>query len=192
MTRHYEGRTSPHIVDKSLTRNSLRDDQRPDRTSPQNRCHRHHSMDSSDMEEESDANGASENFLNNNTTSYSECQTSTSSVNNESNEPETLFGINSYGNFHEREQTKSPGDKVSYSAARDSVSLERSIQKSNSRSSLSNMSGSDYTEPEVKGFSWRKMSRDQVIILISTCTTSLVSFLSLSILAPFFPLEVRK
>lgn len=43
---------------------------------------------------------------------------------------------------------------------------------------------------EENTFSVRSLSRNQLIILVCTSVTNLISFLSLSILAPFFPLEV--
>ena len=46
-------------------------------------------------------------------------------------------------------------------------------------------------ETDDKGkFKFSSLTRDQKVILIATSITNLLSFLSLSILAPFFPLEV--
>ncbi|KAL4218018.1 hypothetical protein ACF0H5_022756 [Mactra antiquata] len=99
-------------------------------------------------------------------------------------ESETKHGI-----YHERERPKScPG--VFYSTVSDDVSIKSC--HSYSKRSSSNMSSRSSSEPEVKSFSWRKLSRDQWIILSLTCLSSLVSFLSLSIMAPFFPLEADR
>ncbi|KAL4218345.1 hypothetical protein ACF0H5_023082 [Mactra antiquata] len=47
-------------------------------------------------------------------------------------------------------------------------------------------------QPEAEeGFSLRKLSRDQLIVITATSFTNLLSFLSLSVLAPFFPLEAE-
>lgn len=43
---------------------------------------------------------------------------------------------------------------------------------------------------EEKKFSFKTLTRSQLILLIATSCSNLLSFLSLSILAPFFPLEV--
>jgi hypothetical protein len=48
----------------------------------------------------------------------------------------------------------------------------------------------DADSVEKKEFSFRTLTRDQIAILIATSFTNLLSFLSLSILAPFFPIEV--
>ena len=40
-------------------------------------------------------------------------------------------------------------------------------------------------------FSLKRLTKDQIVILASTSFTNMLSYLSLSILAPFFPKEVR-
>lgn len=49
----------------------------------------------------------------------------------------------------------------------------------------------DDDDKEEKSFSFKTLTRKQLIILSATSFTNLLSFLSLSILAPFFPAEVR-
>lgn len=45
-------------------------------------------------------------------------------------------------------------------------------------------------DEDSKDFNFRELTRDQIIVLVATSLTNLISFLSLSVLAPFFPLEV--
>ncbi|XP_052764721.1 MFS-type transporter SLC18B1-like [Mya arenaria] len=47
-------------------------------------------------------------------------------------------------------------------------------------------------EEEDTSLNLRKLTRNQYIVLVCTCFTNLLCFLSLSILAPFFPLEADK
>ncbi|XP_045181546.2 MFS-type transporter SLC18B1-like [Mercenaria mercenaria] len=81
------------------------------------------------------------------------------------------------------------------------VSISNDDSKENSRKtragqenseSKANSDDNDETIEEDKGFSLRTLTRDQIVILIATSFTNLLSFLSLSILAPFFPIEADK
>lgn len=82
-------------------------------------------------------------------------------------------------------------DRVQLSTSNE-YSIEKSREKrvgENSNDQNDNYDDNDSNE-EKKGFSFRTLTREQIVILIATSFTNLLSFLSLSVLAPFFPIEV--
>lgn len=72
-----------------------------------------------------------------------------------------------------------------------SIDNSRVVRTGLNRSHSTQDSGEENVDQkEKKGFSLKTLTHEQTIILIATSGTNLLSFLSLSILAPFFPLEV--
>ena len=55
----------------------------------------------------------------------------------------------------------------------------------------SNNDGNSSEQTSEHKFSLKRLTKDQIVILASTSFTNMLSYLSLSILAPFFPKEVR-
>lgn len=98
------------------------------------------------------------------------------------------------------------GLSTSFSSASDSVSVENrsnqntsftqscpaDVNHTNVKVTVGNEEEKDDEEEGEKAFSIRALTREQLIILIATSFTNLLSFLSLSILAPFFPAEVSR
>ena len=66
----------------------------------------------------------------------------------------------------------------------------RTLEVPEGDSDSNNDESSSEQTPEQK-FSFKTLTKDQKVILASTSFTNLLSYLSLSILAPFFPKEVR-
>ena len=66
----------------------------------------------------------------------------------------------------------------------------RTLEVPEGDSDSNNDGNSSEQTPEQK-FSFKTLTKDQKVILASTSFTNLLSYLSLSILAPFFPKEVR-
>ena len=67
----------------------------------------------------------------------------------------------------------------------------RTLEVPEGEKSDSNNGGNSSEQIPEQKFSFKTLTKDQKVILASTSFTNLLSYLSLSILAPFFPKEVR-